>query len=79
MNQKVTQEDHQTNHQQREPPVKTYTKTKPKATTKANPKHDTETVSNDDPDFWKEQNLGLIKDQLGKRNFKHTKILMEVE
>ena len=58
---------------EKEPPVKTDTNTKPKAKAKANPKHDTETVNNDDPEFWKEQNHGLIKYQLGRRNFKKTK------
>ena len=34
------------------------------------PRHDTETINNVDPKFWEDQTLGLIKDQLGKRNFK---------
>ena len=31
------------------------------------------TINNNDPEFWKEQNLGIIKDQLGKHNFKKHK------
>ena len=45
----------------------------PKAKAAARVTYDTETIHNDDPEFWKEQNLGLIKDQLGKRNFKKEK------
>ena len=52
------------------PPVKKYATNKPKPKAKANPKHDTETINNDNPGFWKQQNLGLIKSQLGKRLFK---------
>ena len=81
MNQKENQVDHQILNQLiKDHLLNKYStnKPKPKAKAKANPKHDTETINNDDPEFWKEQNLGLIKDQLGKRNFKNTKILMEV-
>ena len=34
----------------------------PKAKPKPNPKHDTDTINNNDPGFWKDQNLGIIKD-----------------
>ena len=52
----------------------------PKATkANANPKHDTELINSNDPEFWKGQNLGLLKDHLNKQNLKNTKTLMEVE
>ena len=73
MGQKENKVDHQTNHQKRKNhQLEQIQRPTPKAKAKANPKHDIETTNNDDPEFWKKQNLGLTKSQLGKRDFKKT-------
>ena len=45
-------------------------KGKGKANPKPNPKHDTGITNNTDFEFWKGQNLTIIKDQLNKRNYR---------